>query len=313
MTQLSAFIWGVFPYICLVVMIVGTLYRYQSDQLGWGSKSSELLEKKMLTAGSMLFHVGILLVFAGHVAGLLVPLAFYNALGISSELYHGAAVVLGGLSGLVALAGISILLFRRIANARVRKNSDFSDYFSDGLLWLVIFLGLAFTLGYSIVYGPYEYRATVGPWIRSVLSLQPDTALMAGVPLLLQVHIVLAFALFGLSPFTRLIHIYSIPIGYLARAPLLYRARYGYGYGSGYGHAAPTRPAVQRARPQPRPIPAPTGEPVEEPVEKSTAPTPASRFERALSRSPESLEPLEPLEPVGGSRMGSGSGAYGRR
>lgn len=289
MTQLSAFTWGVFPYICLAVMIVGTLYRYQTDQLGWGSKSSELLEKKLLTVGSMLFHVGILFVFAGHVAGLLVPLAFYNALGISSELYHGAAIVLGGLSGLVALAGLSILLYRRIANTRVRKNSDFSDYVSDGLLWLVIFLGLAFTLGYSIVYGPYEYRATVGPWIRSVLTLQPDTAMMAGVPLLLQVHIALAIALFGISPFTRLIHIYSIPLGYLRRAPLLYRARYGYGYGYARSVEAP-RPAVRRAQPWPQPIP----EPAEEPV----APESVSTFERELRES---------LDPVVGSGVGRSS------
>ncbi len=291
MTQFSAFTWGVFPYICLAVMIVGTLYRYQTDQLGWGSKSSEILEKKLLTIGSMLFHVGILFVFAGHVAGLLVPLVFYNALGMSPELYHGVAIVLGGFSGSIALAGISILLYRRIANTRVRMSSDFSDYVSDGLLWLIMFLGLAFTLGYSLVHGPYEYRVTVGPWIRSVLTLQPDTTLMAGVPLLLQVHIALAFALFGISPFTRLIHVYSIPVGYLRRAPLLYRARYGCGYGHGRA-VAPTRPAARPARPQPQPVPEPAREPV--------APEPASRLERAFR---ESLDPV----------AHSGTGRYSRR
>ena len=254
MTQLTTFTWGIFPYICLVVMIVGALYRYQSDQLHWTSKSSEILEKKLLTVGSMLFHVGILFVFAGHVAGLLVPEEFYNSLGISSELYHGGAIMLGGLSGLIALAGISILLYRRIANPRIRMNSDISDYVSDGFLWVVIFLGLAFTLGYSLIHGPYEYRETVGPWIRSVLVLHPDVSLMAGVPVLLQVHIALAFALFGISPFTRLIHIYSIPFAYLTRAPLLYRARYGYGYAATNRRPTPT-PSHPRALPQPRPRP----------------------------------------------------------
>lgn len=230
MTQLTAFTWGVFPYICFTVMIVGTIYRYQSDQLRWGSKSSELLEKKLLTRGSILFHIGIFLVLGGHVAGLLVPMQLYDALGISPELYHTVAEVAGGAAGLMAFAGISILLYRRIANARVRHNSDFSDYVSDGLLWIVILLGLAVTLGYSTLYGPYEYRATVGPWIRGVLTLHPDVALMASVPLILQVHIALAFLLFGISPFTRLIHMYSFPIGYLTRAPIQYRARYGYGY-----------------------------------------------------------------------------------
>ena len=266
MTQLATFTWGVFPYICLTVMVVGTIYRYQSDQLGWGSKSSEMLEKKLLTTGSMLFHIGIFFVLGGHIAGLLVPMQLYDALGISPELYHTVAQVAGGLSGLMAFAGISILLYRRIANARVRRNSDFSDYVSDGLLWIVILLGLAVTLGYSTLYGPYEYRATVGPWIRSVLTLHPDVALMAGVPLILQVHIALAFLLFGISPFTRLIHIYSFPIGYLTRAPIQYRARYGYSYGD-EPVAAPTRRAGWRGLPELPLGPAPDEErPLPEPV-----------------------------------------------
>jgi nitrate reductase gamma subunit len=287
MTPLASFTWGVFPYICLVVMIVGAIYRYQTDQLRWTSKSSELLEKKMLTIGSMLFHVGIFFVLAGHIAGLLVPEEFYNTLGISSELYHGGAIVLGGLSGLVALAGISILLYRRIVNPRIRMNSDISDYVSDGFLWVVIFLGLAFTLGYSLIHGPYEYRTTVGPWIRSVLALHPDVSLMAGVPLLLQVHIALAFALFGISPFTRLIHVYSIPFAYMTRAPLLYRTRYGYGYAATTRRPAPA-PTYPRALPQPRP------RPVREPEKEPSRSEPADQREHALR---------ETSEPVGaGSR-----------
>lgn len=285
MTQLASFTWGVFPYICLVVMVVGALYRYQTDQLRWTSKSSELLEKKMLTVGSVLFHVGIFFVLGGHIAGLLVPEEFYNTLGISAELYHGGAIVLGGASGLVALAGISILLYRRIVNPRVRRNSDFSDYVSDGFLWVVIFLGLAFTLGYSLINGPYEYRATVGPWIRSVLTLHPEVSLMAGVPILLQVHIALAFALFGISPFTRLVHIYSIPFAYMTRAPLLYRARYGYGYAATTRRPAPA-PTHPRTLPQPRPQPA------REMEKEPSQPEPAGHREHALS---------EASEPVGAS------------
>jgi len=280
MTQLTKFTWGVFPYLCFVVMIVGTIYRYQSDQIRWGSKSSELLEKKLLMWGSMLFHIGIFLVFGGHVAGLLVPMQLYTRLGISPELYHAVAEIAGGLAGLMAFAGISLLLYRRIANARVRMNSDFSDYVSDGLLWIVILLGLAFTLGYSTLHGSYEYRATVGPWIRSVLALNPDIALMAGVPLLLQVHIALAFLLFGISPFTRLIHIYSFPIAYLTRAPLQYRARYGYSYGYERVPMAP-RPARRPALPELAPQEAPSEEPL--------VPEPSNRFESALR---ESLDPF---------------------
>ena len=220
--------WGLFPYICLLMMIVGTIYRYQSDQLRWTSKSSELLEKKLLILGSVTFHIDILFVFVGHILGLLIPIQLYHTLEISSELYHAAAIILGGASGLIALFGISVLLYRRIAVECVRMDTDISGYIADGLLLIVVLLGIIFTLGYNLASGSYEYRATVGPWIRDIIALHPDVGLMAGAPFVLQLHIALAFLLFGISPFTRLIHIYSFPVAYLTRVPLLYRTCYGY-------------------------------------------------------------------------------------
>ena len=276
MTFLTGFVWGLFPYFCLLIMIVGTIYRYQADQLRWTSKSSELLEKKLLILGSVSFHIGILFVFIGHVLGLLVPIEVYNTLGISSELYHGAAIVIGGASGVVALFGISILLYRRIAVECVRMDTDISDYVSDVLLWIVILLGVIFTLGYNLVNGAYEYRDTVGPWIRSIVTLHPDVALMAGVPLVLQLHIVLAFLLFGISPFTRLIHIYSFPFAYLTRAPLLYRASYGFGN----GRERQARPRPSPSRQEPRWVSTPPASPAKE----SSQFEPVDQLERALMR-----------------------------
>jgi nitrate reductase gamma subunit len=206
-------------------LVVGTTYRYHSNQLSWTSKSSEILEKRLLTIGSTLFHWSLAFVIAGHVTGLLFPLQLYSALGISPELYHIGAEGLGGFFGLLALAGISVLLYRRITNRRVRLNSSVSDYVTDGLLWIVILLGLLVTIGYSSIYGAYEYRTIVGPWIRGILAFQPDAILMTQVPVLLQIHIVVAFVLLGISPFTRLVHLYSAPLVFLARAPLPYRAR----------------------------------------------------------------------------------------
>lgn len=225
MSGWSLFLWSVFPYICLLILVVGTTYRYHSNQLSWTSKSSEILEKRLLTIGSTLFHWGLAFVFAGHVAGLLVPIQLYAVLGVSPELYHMGAEWMGGFFGLLALAGISVLLYRRITNRRVRLNSSVSDYVTDGMLWIVILLGLLVTIGYSSIYGAYEYRTTVGPWIRGILVFQPDATLMTQVPVLLQIHIVAAFVLLGVSPFTRLVHLYSAPLVFLARAPLQYRAR----------------------------------------------------------------------------------------
>jgi nitrate reductase gamma subunit len=268
MSAFSVFLWSVFPYICLLIMLVGTIYRYHFNQLSWTSKSSELLEKRLLSIGSRLFHWGIVFVFLGHIAGLLFPLWLYSAIGISPEMYHIGAEVLGGFFGLMAFVGISILLYRRITNRRVRRNSDISDFVTDGLLWIVILLGLMMTIGYDPIYGAFEYRTTVGPWIRSIIALQPDVALMAHVPILLQIHIAAAFILFAVSPFTRLVHLYSVPIIYLTRAPLQYRARDRF-----------IRAQVQPVVPPKRPV-LPKAEPVY--PETEMVPQPTTNMEREL-------------------------------
>ncbi|MCL6517047.1 respiratory nitrate reductase subunit gamma [Alicyclobacillus sp.] len=224
---MAQFWWVIFPYAALAVCIVGTLYRFVYGQRGWGSKSSEILEKRWLRVGSLLFHWGILFVIGGHVMGLLVPLSVYEALGVSSEAYHLLADVAGGLAGLSATAGCLILLLRRIFNKRVRRNSTVSDFVALTLLFLVIALGTAQTVVYNNVVGPYEYRLTVGPWTRGLILLHPDPALMAGVPLALKIHVVLTFLLFAVSPFTRLVHVWSAPLRYPTRAPIQYRARWG--------------------------------------------------------------------------------------
>jgi nitrate reductase gamma subunit len=222
------FWWVVFPYLTVAVMVIGMLYRFVYNQRGWGSKSSEILEKRWLRYGSLMFHWGILCVIAGHVMGLLVPISVYHALGVSNEFYHKNADVFGGLAGLVATAGILVLLARRTFNARVRRNSSVSDFVALILLLIVVGLGVAVTVGYNNIVGPYEYRTTVGPWVRELVVLHPDAALMKDVPLLLRVHIISSFALFAVWPFTRLVHVFSLPVRYPFRAPMQYRSRAQY-------------------------------------------------------------------------------------
>lgn len=220
--------WGVFPYVCLGSIIFGSMYRYAYHPMSWTSKSSQLLEKRWLRIGNMLFHWGLLFVVMGHIMGLLVPIQWYHAFGVSNEFYHINAMVFGGFFGLMTIVGMSILLLRRIFNQRVRTNSSASDYVADVLLWLVLVLGEAMTTVRNLVDGPYEYRTTVGAWVRSLFTLQPNVHLMIHVPLLLKIHIVVSFVLFGVAPFTRLIHMYSAPIFYITRAPLQYRSRVRY-------------------------------------------------------------------------------------
>ncbi|MCL5115860.1 MAG: respiratory nitrate reductase subunit gamma [Firmicutes bacterium] len=227
---MNQFWWLIYPYLALVLMIAGSLYRYAHNPMSWGSRSSELLEKRWLKWGSQLFHWGILLVIIGHVMGLLVPLSAYQAVGISAKFYHQNADILGGIAGLMTWVGLLILLLRRFGNIRVRRNSSLSDMVALVLLFIVVTTGDFLTIVRNNLVGPYEYRATVGPWFRGLLVLHPNASLMAHVPVLFQIHIILAFLLFAISPFTRLVHIWSLPLAYLRRVPIQYRDREQYRY-----------------------------------------------------------------------------------
>ncbi|KUO81786.1 MAG: respiratory nitrate reductase subunit gamma [Vulcanisaeta sp.] len=223
MNVLSDVLWVFLPYITIAVFVLGHVYRYATDQYGWTSKSSEVLEKRWLGVGSQLFHWGILIVILGHIIGLLVPPSVTQAMGITSEEYHRVAIVLGGASGLVAYVGIWILFLRRLLFSKVRATSDASDFLVLILIIITMSLGLYNTLYYDVFIHPFSYRSTIGAWIRSVLTLHANPSYMATVPPSFQLHIVFAYMVFLAWPFTRLVHVWSYPIFYLRRAWILYR------------------------------------------------------------------------------------------
>lgn len=158
------FLWVIYPYIALTIFVVGHIYRYNTDQLGWTAKSSELLEKRSLWWGSMLFHAGILAVVGGHISGLLIPKAFFESIGVNEQMYHMAAVYGGGPAGLVALAGILILTLRRFGNDRVFAVSSAADLIVVILVLIEVSLGLASTITNVLSTGSFDYRETIGPW-----------------------------------------------------------------------------------------------------------------------------------------------------
>ncbi|WP_033829484.1 respiratory nitrate reductase subunit gamma [Bacillus andreraoultii] len=222
------FFWVVFPYLTLTIMIVGLLYRYAFRQLTWAAPSTNFFEKKWLRIGSPLFHYGIIFAFIGHIMGVVIPLEFYNALGIPDHLYHFGAIYGGGLAGLMVVVGLVILLIRKITIDPVRVKATFADYFSVLAVLFVAATGTYMTIIFNLTVYPYEYRETIGPWFRSLFIFQPKYELMHGVPFLFKFHIVSAFALFASIPFTRLVHIFSFPIRYPARPPQQYRSRSNY-------------------------------------------------------------------------------------
>ena len=221
----SLFVWLVLPYVSVTVFLVGHWWRYRRDQFGWTSRSTQLLESRLLAFGSTLFHFGALAVIGGHVLGILVPARATAAVGISENVYHHVSGIAGGIAGLVCLAGFGILTFRRATVGRVRVTTSPTDVIVFVLLGMLILLGDGQTFGYNVFGSGYDYRETVGPWFRD-LWFDPHPSLMARAPVAYQLHASLPWLLYAVWPFSRLVHTWSIPFQYVGRPYILYRRRY---------------------------------------------------------------------------------------
>ncbi len=222
---MSTFLWVVLPYICLTTFVVGHLWRYRYDKFGWTTRSSQIYESRQLAWAGPLFHFGILGVLAGHVIGLLIPESVTSAVGISEGLYHTVAALAGSVAGLMAITGLALLVRRRRLTPSVFRVTTRMDKAMYLLLGAVIAVGAFNTLGINLLGPGHDYRADVAVWFRSVLLLQPREALMASAPPTFQLHAVLSLSLLALWPFTRLVHVFSVPLGYIARPYIVYRTR----------------------------------------------------------------------------------------
>lgn len=224
----SIFWWTIYPYICGAILIVALLYRFVFRGKSWTAPSTEIFEKKWLKIGSNFFHYGIILAFFGHVMGMLIPIEVYEALGVNEHMYHIFAVSGGGVAGVMVVFGLIVMLYRKFSIPRVRTHTTFGGYLT--LIWLLLVAGLGtyMTIIYNNIVGGYEYRLSIGPWFRSLFTFHPRTELMSGVPGLFKLHIILSFILFAVIPFTKLVHMFSFPLRFPARAPQQYRARNGY-------------------------------------------------------------------------------------
>jgi nitrate reductase gamma subunit len=223
-SRLDFLLWVVVPYLCLTTFVVGHVWRYRRDQYGWTARSTQLLERRLLYVGSNLFHFGILAAIGGHVLGILVPRSWTDAVGIGDTLYHWLAVLAGTLSGVAIVAGFAILLYRRFRIPRVRATTTRSDRVLYPLLVVVILFGMLATV-WGTAIDRYAYRETVSPWFRGIFTLQPQEALMANASFVFQAHALTAWLLFAVWPFTRLVHVWSVPLSYFGRSPILYRSR----------------------------------------------------------------------------------------
>ena len=215
--DVNQILFGIYPYVALVVLVVGSVIRFDREQFTWRSGSSQLLRRKQLVAGSVMFHVGILIIFVGHFVGLLTPIWLFDALGVSHGSKQVLAMVAGGLAGLLCLAGGLLLLHRRLFDSRIRKTSSFSDIAILVLLMLQLCLGLA-TIAISAQHLDGHEMMKFMAWAQGIFTFRPDIAqVVADVHPIFKAHLVIGMTILLVFPFTRLVHMLSAPIWYLNR------------------------------------------------------------------------------------------------
>lgn len=220
------FVFGIYPYICLTVLLVGSLIRFDREQYSWKSDSSQLLKHGMLRLGSNMFHWGILVVVAGHFVGFLAPHWLVSPFLTASQ-HQLLAMVGGGAAGVVAIIGLTILILRRIGTPRVRATSRTWDIVIVFMLWFQLALGLG-TVLLSMRHMDGAMFEQLTDYVKGIVTFQPGVAaLLDGVPLTYRAHIALGFTIFLVSPFTRMVHIWSglASVVYLIRPYQLVRKR----------------------------------------------------------------------------------------
>ena len=226
MDYINNLLFGLYPYIALVVFVVGSMLRYDREQYTWKTGSSQMLDTKGIKKGSMAFHIGIIAVLAGHFVGLLTPHEVWHVLGVSAATKQLIAMGAGGFFGLICLYGITILLKRRLTNARVRATSSTMDILILVLIYIQLVLGLISIL-FSFSHLDGSEMLKMMSWAQNIVTLDPAeaSAALASVGIIYKLHILLGMTLFVLFPFSRLVHIWSVPARYIRRPYQIVRSK----------------------------------------------------------------------------------------
>ena len=215
--DLNQILFGVYPYIALAVLAIGSVIRFDREPYTWRTGSSQLLRRRQLVAGSVMFHLGVLAIFGGHFVGLLTPIWVFDALGVPHSAKQMLAIVAGGAAGLLAFAGGALLLHRRLFDARIRKTSSFGDTAILVILIVQLLLGLS-TIPFSLQHRDGHEMLKFMNWAQGVFTFRPRVAdQVADVAWVFKAHLALGMTILLVFPFTRLVHMLSAPVWYLNR------------------------------------------------------------------------------------------------
>ena len=226
MNGVYGFLFQVYPYVCFTVFLLGSLLRFDREQYTWKSDSSQLLRTGLLRWGSNLFHFGILFLFFGHMVGLFTPHAVYGVFMTAGN-KQMLAVVAGGIAGALCFVGLSMLLYRRVFDPRIRLTSHATDIAVLLVLWVQLVVGLI-TLPISFQHADGSVMLILADWAQRIVTLRPvDATVLATLPWPYLFHLVLGMPIFLLFPFSRLVHVWSgfATVTFLFRPPQIVRSR----------------------------------------------------------------------------------------
>ena len=227
MAHLNLFAFGIYPYIAIAIMVIGSWIRYDREQYTWKTSSSQLLESKQLRKGSIAFHIGVLGIFLGHFFGLLMPKEIWYLFGITTQMKQLIAIGAGGLFGLICFYGLTVLIKRRLFNPRIRANSNTMDIAILFLLYAQLILGLlSITVSMGHLDGAEMLKLMA--WAQNTVTFNSVAAAEAisGVHWIFKMHVFLGMTLFVVFPFSRLVHMLSVPVQYISRQHQIVRQRF---------------------------------------------------------------------------------------
>ncbi|HCP96231.1 MULTISPECIES: respiratory nitrate reductase subunit gamma [Pseudoalteromonas] len=226
MSYLNTLMFGIYPYIALAIFVIGSIIRYDREQYTWKTGSSQLLESKQLKKGSRAFHVGIIMVLMGHFVGLLTPAELWHIVGIEASHKQLIAMGLGGVFGVICFYGLTILIKRRLYNPRVRATSSTMDIAILLLLYVQLILGLL-SIFVSAGHMDGAEMLKLMSWAQNMVTFDGTeaAAAIADVHWIYKLHVFLGMTLFVVFPFSRLVHVASVPIQYLSRSYQVVRSK----------------------------------------------------------------------------------------
>ncbi|MCB1060326.1 MAG: respiratory nitrate reductase subunit gamma [Calditrichaeota bacterium] len=213
--MLDLFLFIGLPYAAIIICIVGTVRRFKNDRYGITTLSSQFLEGKKMLWGSAPWHIGILIVFFGHFLAFLVPSVWHKLMAVPALLT--IAETLGMAASIICLIGLIVLIFRRATTARLQKTTKLADFLVAMLLLMQVALGLMIAGGFR--WGASWSTGTLAPYVWSLVTLGPDISVIRDMPVIIQAHVVGAWLIVLVFPFTRLIHMITVPVQYLLRSP----------------------------------------------------------------------------------------------